>query len=144
MNISATIFPSMQIKETNFLRNTIAECLACGKQHLNRQLTCTSFKLNGIIVSYCLSVRTGIKGNPTDPDPPPSPGTVTLNPQPLTQCPHGTCFRQNLCIPVKSGGFRCAPCPDGFTGDGKRCDDVDEVDMCGTCVAGTAPDDPTK
>lgn len=47
--MSATIFPPIQIKETNFLRNTIAECLACGKQHLNRLLTCTSFKLNRMI-----------------------------------------------------------------------------------------------
>ncbi|XP_011614182.2 thrombospondin-4a [Takifugu rubripes] len=96
----------LQIKETNLLRNTIAECLACG-----------------------------IKGDPTDPGPPPSPGTGTLNPQPLTKCPPGTCFRQNLCIPAESGGFRCAPCPDGFTGDGKRCDDVDECQF-GPCFPG--------
>ncbi|CAG07859.1 unnamed protein product, partial [Tetraodon nigroviridis] len=90
-----------QIKETNFLRNTIAECLACG-----------------------------LEGNPTHPGPPPSPGTVILNPT----CPPGTCFRQSMCIPAESGGFRCGPCPDGYTGDGMRCDDVDEacedIDEC--------------
>lgn len=32
-----------------------------------------------------------------------------------------------MCIPLESGGFQCAPCPDGFTGDGVHCDDVDEV-----------------
>uniref|UniRef100_A0A3P8TW41 Thrombospondin 4a n=1 Tax=Amphiprion percula TaxID=161767 RepID=A0A3P8TW41_AMPPE len=75
------------IKETNFLRNTIAECL---------------------------------------PRPGPGPGKVDLDPAPLIQCPPGTCFRQNMCIPSNSGRFQCAPCPDGFTGDGVHCDDVDE------------------
>ncbi|KAF7200142.1 thrombospondin-4a [Nothobranchius furzeri] len=88
---------NQQIKETNFLRNTIAECLACG-----------------------------LEGRPSDPDPAPSPGQVILQPQPLTQCPPGTCFRQNMCIRSESGGFTCAPCPDGYTGDGVHCDDVDE------------------
>uniref|UniRef100_A0A8D0A4B5 Thrombospondin 4a n=1 Tax=Sander lucioperca TaxID=283035 RepID=A0A8D0A4B5_SANLU len=68
----------LTIKETTFLRNTIAEC--------------------------------------------PSPG----QPQPLTKCPPGTCFRQNMCTRSESGGFQCAPCPDGYTGDGVHCDDVDE------------------
>uniref|UniRef100_A0A3P8TS07 Thrombospondin 4a n=1 Tax=Amphiprion percula TaxID=161767 RepID=A0A3P8TS07_AMPPE len=86
------------IKETNFLRNTIAECLACGPD-----------------------------GNPTKPRPGPGPGKVDLDPAPLIQCPPGTCFRQNMCIPSNSGRFQCAPCPDGFTGDGVHCDDVDEV-----------------
>uniref|UniRef100_A0A673AT08 Thrombospondin 4a n=1 Tax=Sphaeramia orbicularis TaxID=375764 RepID=A0A673AT08_9TELE len=72
----------MSIKETSFLRNTIAECLACGQ--------------------------------------------FNLPPQPLSQCPPGTCFRQNMCIRTESDGFRCAPCPDGYTGDGVYCDDVDE------------------
>lgn len=57
----------------------------------------------------------------------PSPLRFVMQPQPLTQCPPGTCFRQNMCIPTVSGGFQCAPCPDGFTGDGVNCDDVDEV-----------------
>ncbi|TMS03186.1 Thrombospondin-4-B [Larimichthys crocea] len=85
-----------QIKETNYLRNTIAECLACG-----------------------------LGGSPTNPAPDPSPGKVIMQPQPLTQCPAGTCFRQNMCIRTETG-FQCAPCPDGYTGDGIQCDDVDE------------------
>lgn len=72
-------------------------------------------------------VPTGLGGSPTNPGPPPSPGTFILNPQPLSLCPTGTCFNQNMCIPTKSGGFECAPCPDGYTGDGVHCDDVDEV-----------------
>uniref|UniRef100_A0A3Q3X6U7 Uncharacterized protein n=1 Tax=Mola mola TaxID=94237 RepID=A0A3Q3X6U7_MOLML len=85
----------VKIKETTFLRNTIAECLACGK----------------------------------------NPGTFALNPQPLTQCLPGTCFRQNMCIPTKSGAFECAPCPDGYTGDGTHCDDVDECQF-NPCFSG--------
>uniref|UniRef100_A0A8C5BYD2 Thrombospondin 4a n=1 Tax=Gadus morhua TaxID=8049 RepID=A0A8C5BYD2_GADMO len=63
------------IKETIYLRNTIAECL----------------------------------------------------PHPLQRCRPGTCFTQDMCIPSQNGGFSCAPCPEGFTGDGVQCDDVDEV-----------------
>lgn len=87
-----------QIKETNFLRNTIAECLQCGP--------------------------TGPGGNPNNPGPDPSPGIGSIQMPPV--CPPGTCFKQNMCIPSNSGGFQCAPCPDGFTGDGVYCDDVDE------------------
>ncbi|CAK6970528.1 thrombospondin-4a [Scomber scombrus] len=90
-----------QIKETNFLRNTITECLACG-----------------------------LGGSPTntgqDPSSGAGPGQFVKQPQSLTQCRLGTCFRQNMCIRTESGGFQCAPCPDGYTGDGVHCDDVDE------------------
>ncbi|XP_026177296.1 thrombospondin-4a [Mastacembelus armatus] len=86
-----------QIKETNFLRNTIAECLACG-----------------------------LVGNPTNSGAGADPGQYVLQPATLTQCSPGTCFRQHMCIPSESGGFQCAPCPDGYTGDGVNCDDVDE------------------
>ncbi|AWP06977.1 putative thrombospondin-4 [Scophthalmus maximus] len=92
-----------QIKETTFLRNTIAECLVCG-----------------------------LGGSPTKTRPAPGPGQFVMQPQPqpqpqhLTQCPPGTCFRQNMCIRSESGDFQCAPCPDGYTGDGVHCDDVDE------------------
>ncbi|KAM8759929.1 thrombospondin-4a [Acanthopagrus schlegelii] len=96
-----------QIKETTFLRNTIAECLACG-----------------------------LIGNPTNPGPGPGPGPrpemfrpsppLPPQPQPQISCAPGTCFRQSMCIPTDSGDFQCAPCPDGYTGDGVHCDDVDE------------------
>ncbi|XP_076587557.1 thrombospondin-4a [Chaetodon auriga] len=85
-----------QIKETTFLRNTIAECLACG-----------------------------LRGSPTNSGPAPSTGKFDTN-HPPTQCPPGTCFRQDMCIHTESGDIQCAPCPDGFTGDGRHCDDVDE------------------
>uniref|UniRef100_A0A8D3AEA7 Thrombospondin 4a n=1 Tax=Scophthalmus maximus TaxID=52904 RepID=A0A8D3AEA7_SCOMX len=102
-NLSTPCLSLVQIKETTFLRNTIAECLVCG-----------------------------LGGSPTKTRPAPGPGQFVMQPQPqpqpqhLTQCPPGTCFRQNMCIRSESGDFQCAPCPDGYTGDGVHCDDVDE------------------
>ncbi|XP_051924791.1 thrombospondin-4a [Hippocampus zosterae] len=84
---------NQQIKETNFLRNTITECLPCGPD-----------------------------GRPTNPGSPPSPGQYQIPPP----CPPGTCFHQDMCIPSSTGGYQCAPCPEGYTGDGVRCDDIDE------------------
>lgn len=72
-------------------------------------------------------VSTGLGGSPTNTGQNPGPGQFDMVPQHLTQCPPGTCFRQNMCIRTESGGFQCAPCPDGYTGDGVHCDDVDEV-----------------
>uniref|UniRef100_A0A665WCX9 Thrombospondin 4a n=1 Tax=Echeneis naucrates TaxID=173247 RepID=A0A665WCX9_ECHNA len=88
-------------------------------------------------------VPTGLAGSPTNtgpapgpaPDPAPGrvpgpasgPGQFFMQPQPLTQCPPRTCFRQDMCIRSESGDFSCAPCPDEYTGDGVYCDDVDEV-----------------
>lgn len=80
---------------------------------------------------------TGLIGNPTNPGPGPGPGPrpetfrpsppLPPQPQPQISCAPGTCFRQSMCIPTDSGDFQCAPCPDGYTGDGVHCDDVDEV-----------------
>lgn len=72
-----------------------------------------------------ICVSSGLGGSPA------SQGTVP-GPQPFTmQCQPGTCFQQNMCIRSESGSFRCAPCPDGYTGDGVHCDDVDEVWVMG-------------
>uniref|UniRef100_A0AAQ4NQA3 Thrombospondin 4a n=1 Tax=Gasterosteus aculeatus aculeatus TaxID=481459 RepID=A0AAQ4NQA3_GASAC len=40
-------------------------------------------------------------------------------------CTPGVCFRANMCIETRDG-VECGPCPDGYTGDGFNCDDVDE------------------
>lgn len=42
------------------------------------------------------------------------------------QCAPGVCFRPDMCIETEVG-VECGPCPDGYTGDGYSCDDVDEV-----------------
>ncbi|XP_041642868.1 thrombospondin-4a isoform X1 [Cheilinus undulatus] len=101
---------NQQIKETNFLRNTLTECLPC-------------------------DVSAGLGGSPTNTGPAPTPGQFVMQPQHLTQCLPGTCFTQDMCIPTDSGGFQCAPCPDGYTGDGVHCDDVDECQF-GPCFPG--------
>ncbi|TNN39491.1 Thrombospondin-4-B [Liparis tanakae] len=101
-----------KIKETAFLRNTITECLPCG-----------------------------VGGQPPPPGPTPGPAQSVLQPQPLTQCPPGTCFTQSMCLRSESGGFRCAACPEGSAGDGVRCADVDELHPChrGVRCVNTAP-----
>lgn len=46
------------------------------------------------------------------------------------KCVPGVCFRVDMCKET-AGGVECGPCPDGYTGDGFNCDDVDEVKMEG-------------
>ncbi|XP_041915194.1 thrombospondin-4-B isoform X1 [Alosa sapidissima] len=41
------------------------------------------------------------------------------------RCAPGVCFRDNTCVETDNG-VECGPCPDGYTGDGFSCDDVDE------------------
>ncbi len=49
-------------------------------------------------------------------------GTEVVKPR----CTPGVCFREDMCIET-ADGVECGPCPDGYTGDGFNCDDVDEV-----------------
>uniref|UniRef100_A0A3Q1JXP9 Thrombospondin 4a n=1 Tax=Anabas testudineus TaxID=64144 RepID=A0A3Q1JXP9_ANATE len=49
-------------------------------------------------------------------------GTEVVKPR----CVPGVCFRDDMCIETVDG-VECGPCPDGYTGDGFNCDDVDEV-----------------
>uniref|UniRef100_A0A667XZ69 Thrombospondin 4a n=1 Tax=Myripristis murdjan TaxID=586833 RepID=A0A667XZ69_9TELE len=79
------------------------------KELLNQQIKETAFLRNTIL--ECLAC---------------GPGGYPVQPQSLSQCKPGTCFRQDMCIRTEGGGFQCAPCPDGYTGDGVHCDDVDE------------------
>ncbi|KAG7241176.1 hypothetical protein INR49_025919 [Caranx melampygus] len=48
-------------------------------------------------------------------------GTEVVKPR----CAPGVCFRDDMCIET-ADGVECGPCPDGYTGDGFNCDDVDE------------------
>uniref|UniRef100_A0A4W6BWR4 Thrombospondin 4b n=1 Tax=Lates calcarifer TaxID=8187 RepID=A0A4W6BWR4_LATCA len=48
-------------------------------------------------------------------------GTEVVKPR----CAPGVCFRDDMCIETVDG-VECRPCPDGYTGDGFNCDDVDE------------------
>ncbi|XP_030093075.1 thrombospondin-4 [Serinus canaria] len=76
-----------QVKETTFLRNTIAECQACG-------LGTVSFPTQ-------LPRRTKPK------------------------CEVNSCFRGVRCMETAEG-FQCGPCPEGLTGNGVTCSDIDE------------------
>ncbi|KAJ1209432.1 hypothetical protein NDU88_004810 [Pleurodeles waltl] len=79
---------SQQVKETVFLRNTLAECQACGL-------------------------------SPNDPIP------TKLPKLPKPKCNANSCFRWVQCVNT-ADGFECGPCPDGFSGNGVTCTDVDE------------------
>ncbi|KAM7368829.1 hypothetical protein PAMP_013136 [Pampus punctatissimus] len=48
-------------------------------------------------------------------------GTEVVKPK----CAPGVCFRDGKCTET-ADGVECGPCPDGYTGDGFNCDDVDE------------------
>ncbi|CAB1448380.1 unnamed protein product [Pleuronectes platessa] len=48
-------------------------------------------------------------------------GTEVVKPK----CAAGVCFRDDMCIETAEG-VECGPCPDGYTGDGYNCDDVNE------------------
>uniref|UniRef100_A0A8B9LP21 Thrombospondin 4b n=1 Tax=Astyanax mexicanus TaxID=7994 RepID=A0A8B9LP21_ASTMX len=51
---------------------------------------------------------------------------LSLGGTPVKQkCTPGVCFRDDMCIET-ADGVECGPCPDGYTGDGYSCDDVDE------------------
>uniref|UniRef100_A0A6Q2Y7L0 TSP C-terminal domain-containing protein n=1 Tax=Esox lucius TaxID=8010 RepID=A0A6Q2Y7L0_ESOLU len=73
-----------------------------------------------VMLDYtCLSV--GLSGNMES-----GPGTGTRTESGPSKCDPGVCFNQDMCIPAEGGGFTCAPCPDGYTGDGVYCNDVNE------------------
>ncbi|KAM4710017.1 thrombospondin-4 [Discoglossus pictus] len=83
-----------QVKETMFLRNTVAECQACG-----------------------------LGTNEPYPTPAPPPTQPPTPPKP--KCDATSCFRGVRCIETATG-FQCGPCPEGFSGNGIICTDVDE------------------
>ncbi|KAJ8786398.1 hypothetical protein J1605_006373 [Eschrichtius robustus] len=86
-----------QVKETSFLRNTIAECQACGP------LSFQSPTPNTVV-------------------PPVLPASPT---PPVRRCNSNPCFHGVRCTNTRDG-FHCGPCPEGYTGNGITCSDVDE------------------
>ncbi|XP_026994206.2 thrombospondin-4a [Tachysurus fulvidraco] len=42
-----------------------------------------------------------------------------------TKCAPGVCFQQSMCTETEQG-VQCAPCPEGYEGNGFYCEDVDE------------------
>ncbi|MBN3301082.1 TSP4B protein, partial [Amia calva] len=55
----------------------------------------------------------------------PTPSGIIITPNQKPICTADSCFREDLCVETLDG-FDCGPCPDGYTGDGYSCDDVDE------------------
>ncbi|TSM85990.1 Thrombospondin-4-B [Bagarius yarrelli] len=42
-----------------------------------------------------------------------------------TKCAPGVCFQRSMCTETEEG-VKCAPCPEGYEGDGYKCEDIDE------------------
>uniref|UniRef100_A0A2K5LTF5 Thrombospondin 4 n=1 Tax=Cercocebus atys TaxID=9531 RepID=A0A2K5LTF5_CERAT len=84
-----------QVKETSFLRNTIAECQACGPLKFQSPTPSTVV-----------------------PPAPPAPPT-----RPPRRCDSNPCFRGVQCTDSRDG-FQCGPCPEGYTGNGITCIDT--------------------
>uniref|UniRef100_A0A4W5MBK4 Thrombospondin 4b n=1 Tax=Hucho hucho TaxID=62062 RepID=A0A4W5MBK4_9TELE len=60
--------------------------------------------------------------------------TIMVNEVMKPKCAPRVCFRDDMCIETEEG-VECGPCPDGYTGDGFSCDDVDECQF-NPCFAG--------
>uniref|UniRef100_A0A8C7DTQ0 Thrombospondin 4 n=1 Tax=Oncorhynchus kisutch TaxID=8019 RepID=A0A8C7DTQ0_ONCKI len=96
---------SQMVKETSFLRNTISECQACGEN-----IQYHHYITNDLFCIMCSAFMS------------------------YPKCAPGVCFRDDMCIETEEG-VECGPCPDGYTGDGFSCDDVDECQF-NPCFAG--------
>lgn len=165
--------PFLKVKETSFLRNTIAECQACGKccssscfvrsclgrggwwrawgeatptvasgwlaPSWREGRACWETKLRFVpavcvllVVSRstdcCFSLGPLSFQSPTPntlmPPAPPAPPTPPI--PPVRRCDSNSCFRGVRCMDTRDG-FQCGPCPDGYTGNGVTCSDIDEV-----------------
>ncbi|XP_007897103.1 cartilage oligomeric matrix protein [Callorhinchus milii] len=79
-----------QVKEIVFLKNTVAECDACGLNKEGKHPPITQYPYGG--------------------------------------CGSSPCFPGVLCT-NSVDGFKCGACPEGFTGNGTHCTDVDECRM---------------
>uniref|UniRef100_A0A8C1W022 Thrombospondin 4a n=1 Tax=Cyprinus carpio TaxID=7962 RepID=A0A8C1W022_CYPCA len=51
-----------------------------------------------------------------------------------SKCGPGVCFKLDMCIETAEG-VECAPCPEGYTGDGIQCEDIDECQF-NPCFSG--------
>ncbi|XP_069605884.1 thrombospondin-4 [Ranitomeya imitator] len=72
-------------------------------------------------VSECQAC--GLSPDYTYPTPAPKPPQPTVPPKP--RCDATSCFRGVKCTETGSG-FQCGPCPEGYTGNGVICTDIDE------------------
>uniref|UniRef100_A0A9J7YB41 Thrombospondin 3b n=1 Tax=Cyprinus carpio carpio TaxID=630221 RepID=A0A9J7YB41_CYPCA len=60
--------------------------------------------------------------------------------EPQSRCHPNPCYNGVSCMEsMMFPGYQCGPCPDGMTGNGTHCQDIDEVPgsfKCGQCKAG--------
>ncbi|XP_039614306.1 thrombospondin-4a [Polypterus senegalus] len=100
------------VTQMSHLTNVIEEL----KEILKQQVKETTFLRNTI--SECQACGLGGVGT-VDPELPDE------NKEDIPKCTATSCFLPDMCIPTEDG-FKCAPCPDGYTGDGVTCEDIDE------------------
>ena len=51
-------------------------------------------------------------------------------------CDPNPCFQGRKCTAKPGGDYECEPCPEGYTGDGEKCDNIDECKDENICGAG--------
>lgn len=50
--------------------------------------------------------------------------------EPRSRCQPNPCFKGVPCMETSEfPGYRCGPCPEGMTGNGTHCQDIDEVSL---------------
>lgn len=50
--------------------------------------------------------------------------------EPRSRCQPNPCFKGVPCMEIfEFPGYRCGPCPEGMTGNGTHCQDLDEVNL---------------
>ncbi len=115
--IKLNYFICFQTKEMSLIRNTILECQVCGKWWrkslemadqvlINMSEDCCDIEVICVCVSLCLS---GFH-------------------EPQSRCHPNPCYNGVSCMEsTMYPGYQCGPCPEGMTGNGTHCQDIDEV-----------------
>ncbi|XP_053484310.1 thrombospondin-3a [Ictalurus furcatus] len=59
--------------------------------------------------------------------------------EPRSRCQPNPCFKGVPCMESSEfPGYRCGPCPEGMTGNGTHCQDIDECSLAQPCYSPTA------